>query len=105
MSRKKLHIHSLPLIAFTVVATAVLVTSISTSWQASPVTAALLRPAVRLQATDHGYVKVVVNGQSVDERPGVVTEGIPNAANLDIERAARAAQSIGLQLSLENALQ
>jgi len=101
MSQKKLHIHSMPLIAFALAVTAVSVASVSNSWQSSPLTTSLFRPAIRLQATDHGYVKVIANNRPIEEQSGVMVEGLPNQ---DIERATRAVQSIGLQLSLENAL-
>jgi hypothetical protein len=102
MNGKRLHLHSLPLLLFALATTMVMVV-VANAWHSAPVTQALLRPAVRFETTDHGYVKVRTNKQAVDERPGVHIEGLPKEGRT-VMRASQAADSIGLHMALDGAV-
>lgn len=105
MIHKNLHIHATPLIVFVLLATVVSAVSVG-SWRSQLLATGLLRPAIRLESTSHGYVKVMANKQApvAEEQPGAVVEGLSLAGDRGVMRASQTANSVGLQLTLDNAI-
>lgn len=101
MNNKRLHIHSLPLVLFALTLTIIAIIS-ANAWRLSPATQALLRPGLRLESTDHGYVKVTTNRHLADETAGAYVE-LPSQEN-SVMSASQAIDSIGLQMSLDQAV-
>jgi hypothetical protein len=100
MDPKRLHVHSVPLILLAIAVTVVSVASVS-NWRVESVVTALLRPAVRLESTERGFVQVVPNSRMPDEQPGASAD--IDAADKGVLQATQAADSIGLQMALDQA--
>lgn len=100
MNQKRLYLHSLPLMLLAIAVTIVSVASAS-SWRGQPAVMALLRPAVRIEPTDRGFVQVIPNRKVVDEQPGAVVD--VNQTEGAVLQATQAVSSIGLQIALGQA--
>lgn len=103
MNDKRLHMHSLPLILFAVAVTAVVMVSVN-AWRLEPITQALVRPGLRLESTDRGYVKVAANKRLPDEKAGAYIE-MPSRDDASVMHASQAFDSIGLKITLDRAVQ
>jgi hypothetical protein len=104
MSQKKLHIHSTPLLLLAIAVTVVSATSaIGAGLQSPTIAASILHPAVRLESSHHGYVKITVNNPAVEEAPGAVVD-VPQLTDNKVAQAVRAADLIGLQLAINAAV-
>lgn len=102
MNDKRLHVHSLPLILFAVVVTAVVMVSVN-AWRLEPVSQALVRPGLRLESTDQGYVKVITNKRLPDEKAGAYID-ISSRDETSVMHASQVFDSIGLKMTLDRAV-
>lgn len=73
MNRKRLHIHSLPLV---LVAATVTVATAGTAAaiQSSSIVASLLRPAMEMQPLNRGLVSITPHTEAAAEQPGLTNK-------------------------------
>lgn len=102
MSAKRLHIHSLPLLVLAGAAIAILaLPAAAVHSGVAGAGQALLQPAVRLEATDRGFVKVVANRPVAEEKAGAEV-ALPSSGQTMME-VYQAVDTIGLQIVLGEA--
>lgn len=102
MSAKRLHVHSVPLVLFALAVTALL--ALPAAWlRADSLRSALARSAIRVEATDHGLVKIVANEPVSEESAGLYVE-LPKGDPGVIE-ASQAAGALDLHLVLSRVAQ
>jgi hypothetical protein len=106
MSRKHLHIHSIPLVALGIAATTATTLAVL-SLQGIPSAQALFQPSLRVQTTANNTAKiapvrpVVPEPIGVDQNLPVVIPDDSVVTNSDVVRAAQAVDSIGMKLVLD----
>jgi hypothetical protein len=101
MNDKRLHVHSVPLVLFAVVVTVIAIVSVNT-WRLAPISQALVQPSLRLESTDHGYVKVTTNKRLPEEKAGVSVD--VSLREESVMRASQAFDSVGLHMALDRAV-
>jgi hypothetical protein len=101
MSKKRLHIHSLPILTLAIVLTGVLA-AVAVAEQGNGPLSAMMRPSLRIEPAMGGAATLSPNSLPVVEAPG--------AANLiensgDAPGAITELQTIGLQLVLDQSVE